>query len=101
MGQLIVTPKGVASTVGNMKENKSLGVEGISPSMLNETIGQSNVPLAHVFDVSLQEGEVPLEWKKPTSFLYSKISSRNKSVNYQPVRLTLVIIKLLETIIID
>ena len=29
-------------------------------------------PLAHVFNMSLQEGIVPLEWKEANIFLYSK-----------------------------
>ena len=59
------------------------------------------MPLANVFNMSLQEGIVPLEWKEETLFLYSKKGSRNKSVNYRPVSLTSVICKLLETIIRD
>ena len=34
MGQLFVTPEVVASTINNMKENKSPGVDGISPKKL-------------------------------------------------------------------
>ena len=60
-GQLIVTPEVVASKFNNMKENKSPGVDGISPKILNETAEQISTPLAHVFNMSLQEGLVPLE----------------------------------------
>ena len=45
-----------------MKENKSPGVDGISPKILKETVEQISTPLAHVFNMSLQEGIVPLEW---------------------------------------
>ena len=98
LGQLVVTQEVVASKINNMIENKSPGVDGISPKILNETVQQISTPLAHVFNMSLQEGSVPLEWK-----LYSKKGSRNKSVNYRPVSLTSVIIvcKLLETMIRD
>ena len=34
LGQLFVTPEVVASTINNMKENKSPGVDGISPTIL-------------------------------------------------------------------
>ena len=47
-----------------MKENKSLGVDGISPKILKETVEQISTPLAHVFNMSLQEECVPLEWKE-------------------------------------
>ena len=72
MGQLVVTPDVVASKINNMKENKSPGVDGISPKILKAIVEQISMPLAHVFNMSLQEGIVPLEWKEQTLFLYSK-----------------------------
>ena len=47
-----------------MKENKSPGVDGISPKILKETVEQISTPLAHVFNMSLQEGIIPFEWKE-------------------------------------
>ena len=64
LGQLVVTPDIVASKINNMKENKSPGVDGISPKILKETVEQISTPLVHVFNMSLQEGIVPLEWKE-------------------------------------
>ena len=61
LGQLVVTTEAVARTINNMKENKSPGVDGISPKILKETVEQISKPLAHVFNMSLQEGIVPLE----------------------------------------
>ena len=40
MGQLIVTAEVVASKINNMKENKSPGVDGLSPKILKETVEQ-------------------------------------------------------------
>ena len=37
LGQLVVTPEVVATKIINMKENKSPGVDGISPKILKET----------------------------------------------------------------
>ena len=101
MGQLVVTPEVVVSKINNMKENKSPGVDGISPKILKETVEQISTPLAHVFDMSLQEGIVPFEWKEANIIPLFKKGSRNKSVNYRPVSLTSVICKVLETIIRD
>ena len=47
-----------------MKDNKSPWVDGIAPKILKETMEQISMPLAHVFNMSLQEGIVPLEWKE-------------------------------------
>ena len=64
LGQLVVTPEVVATKIKNMKENKSPGVDGVSSKILKETVEQISTPLAHVFNMSLQEGIVPLEWKE-------------------------------------
>ena len=101
LGQLIVTPELVASKINNIKETKSPGVDGLPPKILKETVEQISKPLAHVFNMSLQEGIVPLEWKEANIIPLFKKGSRNKSVNYRPVSLTSVICKLLETIIRD
>ena len=66
-----------------MKENKSPGVDGISPKILKETVEQISTPLAHVFNMSLQEEIVPLEWKEANIIPLFKKGSRNKSVNYR------------------
>ena len=49
LGHLVVTPEVVASKINNMKENKSPGVDGISPKILKETVKQMSTPFAHVF----------------------------------------------------
>ena len=66
LGQLVVTPEILAIKINNMKENKSPGVDGIAPKILKETdtVEQICTPLANVFNISLQEGIVPLEWKE-------------------------------------
>ena len=85
LGQLVVTPEIVASKMNKMKENKSPGVDGISPNILKETVEQISTPLAHVFNMSLQKEIVPLEWKEANIIPLFKKGSRNKSVNYRPV----------------
>ena len=52
LGQLVVTPEVVASKINNMKENKSPGVDGISPKILKETVEQISTPLAHAFNIT-------------------------------------------------
>ena len=63
LGQLIVTPTMVAMKIRDMKDNKSPGVDGIPPKLLLEIVEQISIPLATVFNLSLEEGIVPLEWK--------------------------------------
>ena len=81
LGQIVVTPEVVVSKINNMKENTSLGVDGISPIILKETVEQISTPLAHVFNVLTycRRELYLLNGRKQTLFLYSKKCSRNKS----------------------
>ena len=99
LGQLIVTHKMVAKKIRDMKENKSPGVDGIPPKLLLEIVEQISIPLATVFNLSIEEGVVPLEWKEANIIPVFKKGSRSKSENYRPVSLTSVICKLLERLI--
>ena len=76
-------------------------MDGIPPKLLLEIVEQISIPLATMFNLSLEEGIVPLEWKEADIIPLFKKGSRNKSENYRPVSLTSVICKLLERLIID
>ena len=67
LGQLVVTPEVVATKIHNMKENKPPGVDGLSPKILKGTVEPMSTH---------------------HSFIQKK-GSRNKSVNYRPVSLTI------------
>ena len=98
LGQLIVTPTMVAMKIRDMKDNKSPGVDGIPPKLQLEIVEHISIPLATVFNLSLEEGIVPLEWKEANIIpLFKKV----REENYRPVSLTSVICKLLERLIKD
>ena len=101
LGQLFVTPEMIAQKIKKMKDNKSPGVDGIQPKLLKEIVEQISTPLAKLFNMSLEEGIVPSEWKEANITPLFKKGSRNKPDNYRPVSLTSVVCKLLETLIRD
>ena len=101
LGQLFVTPVMIANKIKKMKDNKSPGFDGIPPKLLKEIVEQISTPLAIFFNLSLEEGIVPSEWKEANITPLFKKGSRNKPENYRPVSLTSVICKLLETLIRD
>ena len=55
-------------------------------------------PFAGVYNVSLHEGIVPLEWKLANIIPFIKNGSRKVSAKYRQVSSTTVICKILETI---
>ena len=101
LGQLFVTPEMIAKKIKKMKDNKSPGVDRIPPKLLKEIVEQISTPLAKVFNLSLQEGIYPSEWKEANITPLFKKGSRNKPENYRLVSLTSVVCKLLETLIRD
>ena len=101
LGQLFVTPELITTKIKKMKDNKSSGVDGIPPKLLKEIVEQISTPLAKVFNLSLEEGLVPSEWKEANIMPLFKKGSRNKPENYRAVSLTSVVCKLLETLIRD
>ena len=94
LGQLFVTPEMIAKKIKKMKDNKSPGVDGIPPKLLKEIVEEISTPLANFLTC-------PSEWKKANITPLFKKGSRNKPENYRPVSLTLVVCKLLETLIRD
>ena len=101
LGQLFVTPEIIAKKIKKMKDNKSPGVDGIPPKLLKEIVEQISTPLAKLFNLSLEEGIIPSEWKEANITPLFKKGSRKKPENYRPVSLTSVVCKLLEILIRD
>ena len=99
LGQLFVTPGMIEKKIKKMKDNKSPGVDGIPPELLKEIVEQISTPLAKLFNLSLEEGIVPSEWKEANITPLFKNGSRNKPENYRPVSLTSAVCKFLETLI--
>ena len=95
VGQLTVTPKMVANKIRDMNDNKSLRVDGIPRKLLLKIAEQISIPLATVFNLSLDEG---ISWKKAhiISYHYLNKASMNKLENYRLVNLLSAICKLLE-----
>ena len=83
----------IAKKIKKMKNNKSPGVDGIPPKLLKEIVEQICTPLAIFFNLSLEEGIVPSEWKEANITPLFKKGSRNKPDNYRPVSLTLAVCK--------
>ena len=71
--QLFVTPEMIAQKIG------------IPLKLLKEIVQQISTPLAKLFNLSLEKGIIPSEWKEANIMPLFKKGSRNKPDNYRPV----------------
>ena len=70
-----------------MDEYKSLGLDGVHPSVLKELAEVFAEPLSIIFEKSWLSGEVPDNWRKSyLSPIYKKVSKEDPG-NYRPVSL--------------
>ena len=93
----------IVTKIKRLKDNKSPGIDGITPKLLKEIAEEISVPLAIMFNLSLREGTVPHEWKHANVVRVPifKKGNRCKAENYRPVSLTSVVCKLLESLLRD
>ncbi len=84
-----------------LKTNKASGPDEIHPKLLSEAKEELAVPLAIIYNQSLDAGELPADWKIAHISPIFKKGSRHLPSNYRPVSLTSVVCKMLESIIRD
>ena len=98
---MLITPAMIVTKIKKLKDNKSPGIDGITPKLLKEIAEEISVPLAIMFHLSFREGTVPHEWKHANVVPIFKKGNRCKAENYRPVSLTSVVCKLLESLLRD
>ena len=78
--------------------NKAYGPDGLSPRFIKMS-GQSLVkPLTKIFNMSLENGIFPSNWKKANVLPLHKKSSKQSADNYRPVSLLCILGKIFERI---
>jgi hypothetical protein len=80
-----------------LNTNKSQGPDEINPKLLYELRQHLSGPLTKIFNLSIQTGIVPQDWRDANVTPLHKKGSKTKAENYRPVSLTSVIGKMLES----
>ena len=102
LSSIEITPEKVFKKLKKLKKNKSAGPDGFHPRVLWECAEAIKVPLALIFNKSLEEAKLPSEWKLGNiKALYKQKGKRNNPGNYRPISLTSVIGKIMEALIKD
>ena len=82
-----------------LNPSKALGPDELHPRILKEIATELGPVFAHLFQQSIDTGEIPKEWSLANICPLFKKSDRSLACNYRPVSLTCVPCKLLEHIV--
>lgn len=91
----------VEQKLQTLKAAGSPGPDDIHPRMLKELSSSISLPLAMLYQKSLDCGELPDIWKQARVVPIHKKGSKQEPGNYRPISLTSVVCKVLESIIRD
>ena len=99
IGVLLITREMVRVKLTKLNVNKSCGPDGIHPHVLQRTASAMCKPLQIIFQMSLDKGECPIDWKTANVTPIHKKGDRTDPSNYRPVSLTSQVCKVLESIV--
>ena len=101
LADIPIEERAIKKLLNDIKVDKAMGPDGISPRTLWETRGFISEALAEIFTASLKQGRIPSDWKEAIIVPIYKKGRRDMPENYRPVSLTCVISKVMEKIIRD
>ena len=73
-----------------------MGHDGIHHRILREAHKELAEPLNMIFHSSIEEGNLPEDWKTANITAIFKKGSKNEPGNYRPVSLTSIVCKIME-----
>ena len=98
---LFVTEKMVKIKILMLDINKSCGPDDIHPRILIELVGSISRPIALLCNKTLDEGEIPQDWKRAFVSPIFKKGAKNRAENYRPISLTSIACKIMESLVKD
>ena len=99
MDDIVVSAVGVAKLLKGLNPSKALGPDELHPRVLKELASELGPAFAHLFQQSIDTGEIPKERSLENIRPLSKKGDSSLASNYCPVSLTCVPCKLLEHIV--
>ena len=96
-----ITQKEVEKKLKALISDKAQGPDQIPPRVLKELHKELAEPLTMLFKKSIEEGEIPEDWKFAEVTAIFKKGNRTDPGNYRPVSLTSICCKILEQFVRD
>ena len=93
---LLCTREEVEHLLLNLDVSKASGPDGISATMLKHTATSIAPSVTALFNLSIQSGQVPAEWKKSRVVPIPKSSDQASPSSYRPISLLSILSKTLE-----
>jgi hypothetical protein len=101
MPDITITCEGIAKLLLNLNPNKAAGPDEIKPRVLKELATEIALILTIIFQISLESGVVPSDWKTAHVAPVYKKGPKYNPENYRPISLTCICCKLLEHIVVS
>ena len=101
LNNIVFTQQEVKEKIKKLKFGKAPGPDGICTNILKNFSEELILPLCILFQLSLDTGQVPEDWKVAKVVPIFKKGLRGVPANYRPVSLTSVSGKLMESVIRD
>ena len=86
----------VYTTLCKLDPQKASGPDGVPGRLLREGALELHEPLCKIFNLSLQRGQLPMDWKRANISPIFKKGSKHDPSNYRPVSLTSIAVKVME-----
>ena len=97
----IITEAEIVKKLKDSNHNKAQGPDLIPPKVLKELASQLSKPLYTLFNKSLEDSEIPSDWKFALVTALHKKGNKTDPSNYRPVSLTCICCKIMEKFIKD
>lgn len=99
IGDINITYDKVAKKIDELKVGKSPGPDGITNNILKQLKASVIKPLQILFQLSIETGDMPEDWKLAKVIAIFKKGARGLPTNHRPVSLTSGVCKMLEGIV--
>ena len=96
---LMCSSANVGELLLTLDVNKATGPDGLSARLLREAAPVISDPLSKLFNMSLNRGKLPRDWKRANITPVYKNGGKEYVSNYRPISLTSLVVKTLEKLV--
>jgi hypothetical protein len=99
MNKITFNTEGAQNILQHLKPNKATGLDDIPAKFLKEVSIEISPLISFIFQASLDQGQIPSDWKQARVAPVLKKGDRGQPANYRPISLTSILCKTLEHIL--